>query len=161
MLTFILLSLIKVIVAWVILSFIGTNLISVTARWFLVKSLIADNAYPSYLKERISKSNLSSRNITILAFLTMTGFLFYLFYFWGILFVVATIFLMATRLIDLHWEVCVLPKEFEMAYPIPKVVAQKAMKRKNRNTTLWEALLHGLLQIGTWVALFIAIYSQG
>lgn len=97
--------------------------------------------------------------VTFISILTTIGICFYIYHWWGVLFLIAIILIMVSRVPDLYWEVRILPKELGVPYPVPKDLIRKAIKSKSRNEPIFSTLLASL----TWVALvvlFIAFFIQ-
>jgi hypothetical protein len=135
-------SIIKAIIAWCIIVYLGTNLIGMIGRGFFEKPLVSGNHI-----------------VTLISILATIGFCFYLYYYWGILFLIVVILVMISRIPDLYWEVRILPKELGVPYPVPKDLIRKAIKSKNPNNPFSNILMTSL----TWVALvvlFVAFFVQ-
>ena len=151
-------SIIKAVIAWFIIVYVGTNLVGFIGRGFWEKPL-DPNEHHEFLKGEIKKWNNSGVVVTILSILATIGIYFYLYYYWGTLFLIAIILVMISRIPDLYWEVRILPKELGVPYPVPKDLIRKAIKSKTRSKPFSNTLLASL----TWVAfvvLFIAFFIQ-
>lgn len=138
----ILISIVKALIAWLVITFIGTNLVGMVGRGFFEKPLVSGNHI-----------------VTLISTLATIAVCFYLYHWWGVLFLVAIILVMISRIPDLYWEVRILPKELGIPYPVPKDLIQKAIKSKVRNWPLWDTLLVSLDWIAL-VVLFFAFFTQ-
>jgi len=135
-------SILKAVITWLVIVWLGTNLIGMIGRGFFEKPLVSGNHI-----------------VTLLSILTVIGICFYLYYYWGILFLTAIVLIMISRIPDLYWEVRILPKELGVPYPVPKDLIRKAIKSKSPNNPFSNILLTSL----TWVALavlFVAFFIQ-
>lgn len=130
----ILTSLLKAVIAWLVVMYIGTNLVGMVGRGFFEKPLVSGDHVVTF--------------VSAVATITIC---FYIYVWWGILFLTAIILIMVSRIPDLYWEVRILPKELGVPYPVPKDLIQKAIKLKTRNMPLWDTLLTSL----TWVSLIV------
>lgn len=142
MTSLIFLSILKAVIAWLVILYLGTNLIGMVGRGFFEKPLVSGNHL-----------------VTFVSILATVGFCFYLYYYWGILFLTAFILVMVSRLPDLYWEVRILPKELGMPYPIPKDLIRKAIKSKNPSNPYSDILSTSIIWIAL-VILFIAFFIQ-
>ncbi len=134
MILLIITSILKAVIAWFIVGYIGTNLVGMIGRGFWEKSL-----------------TFSDHVLTFISILATAGVLFYTYHSWGTLFLISTLFIMVSRVPDLYWEVRVLPNQLGVPYPVPKDLIRKAIKDKSRNMPLWDALLTSL----NWIALLL------
>lgn len=151
-------SILKAAIAWFVIVYLGTNLVGLIGRGFWEKPL-NPNEHHEFLKKEIKKWNNSGVAVTILSILATIGIYFYLYHYWGILFLIAIILIMISRVPDLYWEVRILPKELGIPYPVPKDLIRKAIKSKSQDKPLSNTLLASL----TWVALvvlFAAFFIQ-
>ncbi|MFY9462097.1 MAG: hypothetical protein WAP51_02755 [Candidatus Sungiibacteriota bacterium] len=142
MIFLIFISIIKAVVAWFIIVYLGTNFVGMIGRGFFEKPLVSGN-----------------HAVTLMSILATIGICIYLYYYWGILFLIAIVLVMISRIPDLYWEVRILPKELGVPYPVPKDLIRKAIKSKNSNNPFSNILLTSL----TWVALvvlFVAFFIQ-
>lgn len=138
----ILISILKAVIAWLIIVYLGTNLIGMVGRGFFEKPLVSGN-----------------HTITFISILATIGFCIYLYYYWGILFLIAIVLVMLGRIPVLYWEVRILPKELSVSYPVPKDTIRRAIKSKTLSKPFSNTLLASL----TWVALavlFVAFFIQ-
>ncbi len=138
----IIISILKAVVSWLIIVYLGTNLAGMIGRGFFEKPLVSGNHL-----------------ITLVSIFATIGICFYLYYYWGILFLVAMVLIMISRIPDLYWEVRILPKELGVPYPVPKDLIRKAIKSKNPRNPHSNILLTSL----TWIALvvlFVAFFIQ-
>lgn len=113
MIYLILISIIKALVAWFVLIYIGTNSTGMIGRGFFEKPLVSGNHF-----------------VTLLSILATIAMYFYLYFWWGILFVIAMALIMISRIPDLYWEVRILPKKLNMSYPVPKDIIRRELKLK-------------------------------
>ncbi|MDD3006690.1 MAG: hypothetical protein PHX30_03865 [Candidatus Pacebacteria bacterium] len=149
-------SIIKAIVAWLIIVYAGTNLVGSIGRGLLEKPL-DPNEYQDYLKNEVKKWNSSGIVVAILSSIITIAICYYVYSYWGILFLIAFILVMASRIPDLYWEIRVLPKKLGVPYPVPKDLIRKAIK--NQESSFWNTLA-GLT---IWIVLaiiFIAFFIQ-
>jgi len=137
MLTVILASALKAIIAWLIIVYVATNLIGSIGRGLLEKPLDSDE-YNDYLKKEIKKWNNSGIVVVILSSIITIGICYYLYNYWGILFLIALILEMISRIPDLYWEIRILPKELGVPYPVPKDLIRKAIM--NQKSSSWNTL---------------------
>jgi len=154
--TLILISIVKALIAWFVITYLGTNLVGMIGRGFLEKPLDI-NEHPDFLKNEVKKWNRAGKLTTVLSIVATIGICFFIYRWWGILFLIAIILIMISRIPDLYWEVRVLPKELGIPYPVPKDLIRKAIKSQNRS--MWNILLASL----TWIALvvlFIGFFTQ-
>ncbi|TSC60216.1 MAG: hypothetical protein LiPW15_94 [Parcubacteria group bacterium LiPW_15] len=162
MILLILTSILKAIIAWFIITYVGTNLIGFIGRGLWEERLdvnkldLSDNPIKDLAKKEIKRWNNSGDIITGLSFLATIGICYYLYSYWGTLFLIAIIITMASRAPDLYWEVRVLPKQLGIPYPVPKDLIRKAIK-EDKNKSLFKTLL-GLSSFATFVILFIAFF---
>lgn len=147
-------SIIKAIIAWFIIVYAGTNLAGFIGRGFWEKPL-DPNEHHEFLRREIKKWNNSGIVVTILSILATIGIYFYLYYYWGILFLVAIILVMISRIPDLYWEVRILSKELGVPYPVPKDLIRKAIKSKTQSNPLSNTLLASLI----WIALMVLFFA--
>jgi hypothetical protein len=103
------LCVLKTIVAWLILMFLGTNLIGFIVRGLVWAPPSIDSETPQVVREllvreskRMSVANLF---ITLLSVLLASAYLFGLFYFWNVLLAIAGGIAMVSRMPDLMWEI--------------------------------------------------------
>lgn len=142
MIFLILISILKAVIAWFVVVYLGTNLIGMIGRGFFEKPLVSGNHI-----------------VTFISILATIGICFYIYHWWGVLFLIAIILIMVSRVPDLYWEVRILPKELGVPYPVPKDLIRKAIKSKSRNEPIFSTLLASL----TWVALavlFVAFFIR-
>ena len=98
-------------VAWVILLFVGTNLIGFIVRGFLdpPSSKSFEDApterTAKLLSSEIQRMKRANAGMTVFAILLTAAYLFSLFHFWNMYLALAGGMLMLTRLPDLLWEV--------------------------------------------------------
>ncbi|KKQ07023.1 MAG: hypothetical protein US18_C0027G0016 [Parcubacteria group bacterium GW2011_GWB1_36_5] len=154
--TLILISIVKALIAWFVLTYLGTNLVGMIGRGFLEKPLDI-NEHPDFLKNEVKKWNRAGKLTTVLSIVATVGISFFIYQWWGILFLIAIILVMISRIPDLYWEVCILPKKLGVPYPVPKDLIRKAIKSQNRG--MQNILLASL----TWIALvvlFIGFFTQ-
>ena len=138
MVSLILISTLKAVITWFIIVYLGTNLIGMIGRGFFEKPLVSGN----YV-------------VTFMSILATIGICFYIYHWWGILFLIAIILIMISRVPDLYWEVRTLPRELGIPYPVPKDLIRKVIKSKVRNMPLWDILLTSL----TWIALIVLFFA--
>jgi len=151
-------AILKAVIAWLVIVYLGTNLVGFVGRGFWEKPL-DPSEHHDFLKKEIKKWNNAGTAITILSILVTIGFCFYLYHYWGTLFLIAIILIMISRIPALYWEVRILPKELGVPYPVPKDLIRRAIKSKNQNKPFSNTLLSSL----TWVALvilFVAFFIQ-
>lgn len=142
MTSLIFISILKAVIAWLVILYLGTNLIGMVGRGFFEKPLVSGNHI-----------------VTFVSILATVGFGFYLYYYWGILFLVAIILIMASRLPDLYWEVRILPKELGVPYPVPKDLIRNAIKSENRKKPFSNILISSLIWV-SFAILFTAFFIQ-
>ncbi|OGZ97386.1 MAG: hypothetical protein A3G49_01265 [Candidatus Sungbacteria bacterium RIFCSPLOWO2_12_FULL_41_11] len=138
MISFIFISILKAVITWFIITYLGTNLVGMVGRGFFEKPLVSGNHL-----------------VTFTSILATIGICFYIYYWWGVLFLISIILIMISRIPDLYWEVRILPKELGVAYPVPKDLIRKAIKSKSRSMPLWDILLTSL----TWIALLLLFFA--
>jgi len=156
MIALIIWSIIKAIVAWLIIVYAGTNLVGSIGRGLLEKPL-DPNEYQDYLKNEVKRWNNSGIVVAILSSIITIAICYYVYSYWGILFLVALILEMISRIPDLYWEIRILPKELGILYPVPKDLIRKAIM--NQKPSTWNTLIGSI----TWINLaiiFIAFYTQ-
>src|SRR3989338_9830182 len=149
MIPLIFISALKAVIAWFAVSFFGTNLVGMIGRGFLEKPL-DKGEYPDYLKNEVKNWNRTDKLTTVLSILATIVICFFVYRWWGILFLIAIILVMVSRIPDLYWEVCILPKELGGSYPVPKEVIRQALKAK-RGKSLWDIFTTFL----TWIPLVV------
>jgi len=100
---------IKVILVWGIMLFIGTNLIGLVVRGFFWSSPPVDAFKDSVLEEFVTRESrrLSAANIamTLLSLVLTAAYFFALYFFWNIGLAVSAGLIMLSRLPDLLWEI--------------------------------------------------------
>lgn len=159
MILLIFISLLKAMIAFFVLSFLGTNLVGMIGRGFLEYPWYKyKGEYSDCLKNEVKKWNRADKLTTVLSILATIGILFLIYRWWGILFLIATIFVMISRIPDLYWEVCVLPRELGGSYPVPKDVIRQALKAK-RNKSSWDVFKTFLTWI-PFVMIFLAFFLK-
>ncbi len=129
-------------IAWFIIVYIGTNLVGMVGRGFLEKPLVSGNHV-----------------VTFVSILATIGICFYVYNWWGILFLIAIILIMMSRIPDLYWEVRILPTELGIPYPVPKNIIREAIKSKSRNKPFSNTLLSSLMWVAL-VVLFVAFFIK-
>jgi len=142
MISIILISILKAVISWFVILWLGTNLVGMVGRGFFEKPALSGNRF-----------------ITFISILATIGICLFVYYKFGILFLVAIILIMVSRIPDLYWEVRILPKELGVPYPVPKDLIRKAIKLKTRKMPAWDILLTSFTWISL-VVLFIAFYLQ-
>ena len=142
MISIILISILKAVISWFVIVWLGTNLVGMVGRGFFEKPVVSGNHF-----------------VTFISILATIGIGFFVYYKFGILFLVAIILIMVSRIPDLYWEVRILPKELGVPYPVPKDLIRKAIKLKTRKMPAWDILLTSFTWISL-VVLFIAFYLQ-
>lgn len=158
MILHIIISIIEAVIVWFVIAYLGTNLVGMIGRGFLEKPLDTHD-YANFLKNEVKKENRAGHFITGISILATLAVCFFVYLWWGILFLIPIILIMISRIPDLYWEVRVLPKELGVSYPVPKDQIRQAIKSKSRNMPAWDFLLTSL----TWVALvvlFIAFFLK-
>lgn len=134
-------SILKAVVTWLVILYVGTNLIGMVGRGIFEKPLVSGNHLVTFISTAL-----------------ILAVCFYVYMWWGILFLAPVILVMVSRIPDLYWEVRVLPKELDMQYPVPKDLIKKALKAKSRNASFWDYFFTSL----DWIALiilFIAFFT--
>lgn len=102
------LCLLKTIVAWAILTFVGINLIGFVVRGFSWTHPPVDapsERLQEVLNHESRRLSVANSAMTFLGILTTAAYLFGLFYFWGIGLLAAGCLIIASRLPDLLWEI--------------------------------------------------------
>jgi hypothetical protein len=89
----------KTIGAYLILLFIGTNLIGGVVRGFLVAGTVNTNQQAKEIYGR------AGGTVTVIFILLLLGYLYVLYYFFNIWVVIAAIVLIIVRMPDLIWEI--------------------------------------------------------
>jgi len=103
------LCILKAIVAWLILMFVGMNLIGFIVRGLLWSPPLIDESPDGPVREMFSAANkrmsVGNAVLTLVCIVLAGAYLFALFYFWNAFLAVAGGLAMATRIPDLIWEV--------------------------------------------------------
>lgn len=103
----------KAVIAWVILSVAGTNLLGFVVRGLLwaapsidpSNELSDDSPVHELLSDFTRRMRVRNAFITFISVIATAACLYGLFYFWNILLVVAALMIMGSRLPDLLWEI--------------------------------------------------------
>jgi len=98
----------KSIVAWGVLSFVGTNLIGFVVRgifWQPPHVETPDERTAELFRHETRRAGIGNLAITLLTILAAAAYLFALFHFWNVWLAVAAAILMISRLPDLSREV--------------------------------------------------------
>lgn len=136
------LILIKIIITWLVITFIGTNLIGMIGR-----GIWEENLKPT------------DHVITLASTFGSLVIFYFLYAYGGILLMVALALAMLSRVYDLYWEIKILPKALGIAYPVPKPDIRRAIMDKEPPAPWWN----NLLEVLTWVNLviiFVAFYRS-
>ena len=152
MIYLIFISIVKAVITWLVITYLGTNLVGMIGRGFLEQPLATDSNL-DFLKDEVKKWNRAGKLTTILSIVATIGICFFIYYWWGVLFLIAIILIIVSRIPSLYWEVCILPKELGIPYPVPKNLIRKAIKSQNKS--IWNVLIEFL----TWVALIILFFA--
>jgi hypothetical protein len=103
-----LLCILKSIVAWAVLTFVGTNLIGFVVRgifWSPPHVEATDERMAQLFRHETRRACVGNAAITLLSILATAAYLFALFHFWNVWLAVAALLVMASRLPDLMWEI--------------------------------------------------------
>lgn len=129
-------SVIKALLVWAVILFVGTNLTGMVGRGLLEKSL-----------------DKSDHFVTLISAIATVGILIFVYNLWGTLALSSIVLIMASRVPDLYWEVRLLPKELGVAYPVPKPLIQEAIKAKSHKMPWWDIIVQSFI----WIALLLLI----
>src|SRR3990167_1495619 len=140
MISFIFISILKAVITWFVIVYLGTNLVGMVGRGFFEKPLVSGN-----------------HMVTFISIIATLGILYFVYYFFGILFLIPILLIMISRIPDLYWEVRILPKQLGVPYPVPKDIIQREIKLQPKT------FLNTLFGLLSWIALgllFLAFYVQ-
>ncbi|HEY2802054.1 MAG TPA: hypothetical protein VGI85_15800 [Chthoniobacterales bacterium] len=101
-------SIVKAIIGWVVLAFIGTNLIGFVVRGLLWTRRPMDtptDRVAELLARESRRMSIANVAMTILAFVCVAAYLIAIHYFLGVGVLLAACAIMASRLPDLLWEI--------------------------------------------------------
>ncbi|MFA6533447.1 MAG: hypothetical protein WCT22_05675 [Patescibacteria group bacterium] len=152
MIYLIFISIIKAVVVWFIITYLGTNLVGMIGRGFLEQPLATDSNL-DFLKDEVNKWNRAGKFTTALSIVATLAICFFIYRWLGILFLIPILLIMIGRIPDLFWEVRVLPKELGVPYPVPKHLIRQEIKSQNRGT---KNIFFGAL---IWIALIVLFFA--
>jgi hypothetical protein len=98
----------KALVAWVVLAFVGTNLVGFIVRgllWTRPSVEAPTDRVAELLARESRRMSMANIAMTALSFLCTAAFLAAIYHFFGLGVLVATAAIMASRLPDLLWEI--------------------------------------------------------
>jgi hypothetical protein len=101
------LCILKVIVAWAVLAFVGTNLIGLVVRgslWSPPTVTAPTERVLELLRGENRRVGTANTTMTIFGVVATLGYVFALFHYWGVGLTVAGCVMMAARIPDLAWE---------------------------------------------------------
>jgi len=101
-------GLLKTIIAWGLMAFIGTNLIGFIVRGFvqpLRQPESGDEKASDVIANEVQRLRIANAGITILAFVLTIAYLWALYHFWNIGLAASASILMLSRVPDLLWEI--------------------------------------------------------
>ena len=99
---------VKAVFLWLILNFVGINLIGFIVRGILDDPPLVDpptERFHEYLKAEQRSMIRASKSITLFSVIVAIGYVYVLYSYWNLLMAVSGVILMFTRLPDLLWEI--------------------------------------------------------
>ena len=88
MIYLIFISIVKAVITWLVITYLGPNLVGMIGRGFLEQPLATDSNL-DFLKDEVKKWNRAGKLTTILSIVATIGICFFIYYWWGVLFLIA------------------------------------------------------------------------